>query len=65
MGRTSNRDFVEMRIAGKRHMQVIDWILAKLSSSAGDDASGVENQVLIPVPGPLTFPSICPKVSPL
>ena len=33
----------------------------KLLSSAGDNNAGVENQVLIPVPGPLTFPSVHPK----
>ena len=45
MGSTSNRDFVGMRAAGKRHAQAIDWVLAESLSSAGDDATRVENHV--------------------
>ena len=63
VGRMSNMDFVRMRAAGKRHVQTIDWVLVELLSLAGDDTSGVENQVLIPVLGPLTFPSVHPKAS--
>ena len=63
VGGTSNRDFVRMRAAGKRHVQAIDWVLAESLSSAGDDATRVENQVPILVPDPLTFPSVCPKAS--